>query len=89
MTKRPLPKAGDRINCDPNRDEGDTPDRWLNINRKSAKVIAVLDDDGVKVIVYRWYSKRRGWIYKAEDELWWHMSTHWAIGPLPQPPRSR
>jgi hypothetical protein len=84
---RPLPKPGQKIHCDPNRDDGDTPGRWRNPNRKSAKVIAVLNDDGVRVIVFRWHSKRRGWVYQAEDELWWNTLTSWQIGPLPRPPK--
>jgi hypothetical protein len=57
------------------------------VNRRSAVVVAVLDDNGVKVIVYRWYHRRFGWQYEAKDEWWWYQSPQWAIGPLPKPPK--
>lgn len=85
---RPLPKAGDRIHCDPNRDEGDTPGRWSNPNRRTAIVLAVLDDDDAKVLVLkRWLKHKRYWHYWAEHEMWWR-DTNWDMGPLPQPPRA-
>lgn len=88
---RPLPKSGDRINCDPNRDEGDTPSRWRNPNRASATVLAVLDDGGNKVLVCkRWRpspSGGGGWNYWVWPESWWHACTMWEIGPLPKEPR--
>lgn len=84
---RPLPKPGQKIHCDPNRDEGNTPGRWRNPNRRAAKVVAILDDDGDKLIVFKWWSPRRGWMRRVEDELWWRVSTQWQTGPLPKPPR--
>lgn len=90
MRRRPLPKPGDRINCDPNRDDPSCPWRWTNVNRCSGIVVAVIDDKATrrKLIVYRvWFRSKQCWRYFIEDEWWWHMSTQWAIGPLPMPPK--
>jgi hypothetical protein len=88
--KRPLPQPGDRIHCDPNREDGDVPHRWANVNRASAIVLDVLDDDGFKIIVIKQWSKRKQyWRYRAEDETWWEICTSWVLGPLPQPPKGK
>jgi len=87
---RPLPKAGDRIHCDPNRDDGDVPRRWRNPNRRSAVVLAVLRDKGVEdveLIVFKVWGSRRGWRYRVETDVWWDASTGWAPGSLPSRPR--
>jgi len=84
---RPLPKAGDTINCDPNRDDPECPWRWTNVNRKSGKVVKVFKDGDYTLIVYRVWSRRRGWRYFIENQMWWEISTQWAIGPLPKAPK--
>jgi hypothetical protein len=93
MKRRPLPKPGDRIHCDPNRDEGDTPRRWSNPSRESARVVAVTRDaraGGWSVITFAvWRRRKQMWRYRAETEFWWHEARRWEIGPLPKPPRRK
>lgn len=85
---RPLPNVGDRINCDPNRNEGDVPHRWTNPNRESALVVARFTDDRVgECFVYRVARPGgHGFRFFVMNAFSWERSTQWAIGRLPNPP---
>jgi hypothetical protein len=82
---RTLPKPGDRINCDPNRDEGDTPGRWSNPNRQGAEVVAIIDDV-CRLIVCRGRRRAR-WTWWLWTEYEWDELRSWQIGPLRQRPK--
>jgi hypothetical protein len=85
---RPLPTIGDRINCDPNRDEGNVPRRWSNPNRESAVVVVSFSDaHHGRCFVYRTHRPGRSGRLHVMSELDWEVLTMWAVGPLPMPPR--
>ena len=89
MAKRErFPSVGDRINCDPNRDDGDVQHRWTNPNRESALVMARFTDDTAgECFVYR--VARSGYYprFFVMTAFSWDHSPQWAIGPLPRGPR--
>lgn len=85
---RRLPRAGERINRDPLRRFGDDRRRWGFPSRRSALVLAAVDDlEGSKVLVLKMWSPGKGWIFNAMSEARWQHDLSWEIGPLPRQPR--